>query len=141
MANLMETAKKTGMFTHLIRAIETAGMMETFNGNGPLTLFAPTDDAFGRLVDGEFDELLGDKNKLAELLTFHIVPGIYRASDIAKEISLETAHGLCLRIDTRRPAMIISGAEVTKSDIVTDNGVIHAIDMVMSPELSFPCGN
>jgi uncharacterized surface protein with fasciclin (FAS1) repeats len=106
-------------------AVQEAGLVDTLKGNGPFTVFAPTDAAFDKLPQGTLESLLSDREQLTKVLTYHVVPGKVMSSDIAGMKSLQTVEGSSIRSSTLR---------VTKADIVTSNGVIHVIDEVMIPQ-------
>jgi len=124
-ADIVDTAVSAGDFNTLVVAVQEAGLVDTLKGNGPFTVFAPTDEAFAKLPDGTLESLLADKEQLAKVLTYHVVPGKVMSSDIAKMQSLNTVEGSNISTSTLR---------VTKADIVTSNGVIHVIDEVLIPQ-------
>jgi uncharacterized surface protein with fasciclin (FAS1) repeats len=137
-ADVVETATNAGSFDTLIAAVEAAGLVETLKGEGPFTLFAPTDEAFARLPEGTVDSLLQPENKdqLVALLTYHVVPGKVMSSDIAgQEMEVETVQGSPVSIDASDGAVKVDEATVTQADVETDNGVIHVIDMVITPQM------
>ena len=109
--------------------------METLKGEGPFTVFAPTDDAFAKLPAGTVETLLKPQNKakLAAILTYHVVPGKVMAADVVKLKSADTVQGQSLAIDAT-DGVKINGANVVKADIVCGNGVIHVIDAVLLPK-------
>ncbi len=130
--DIVDTAVANGQFTTLVKAVQAAGLVETLKGNGPFTLFAPTDAAFAKLPAGTLDGLLKDKAKLAKILTYHVVPGKVMAADVMNLTSAKTVEGQNVKIDTMN-GVHINGAMVTKADIITSNGVIHVIDTVLIP--------
>jgi uncharacterized surface protein with fasciclin (FAS1) repeats len=130
--NIVDTAIAAGSFDTLVTAIEAAGLVETLKGEGPFTVFAPTDEAFGKLPEGTIEALLKDKAKLTAILTYHVVPGKVMASDVVKLQSAKTVQGQSLAIEAGQGVMVNS-ANVIKTDIVTSNGVIHVIDTVLIP--------
>lgn len=124
-ADIVDTAVTAGNFNTLVTAVQEAGLVDTLKGNGPYTVFAPTDEAFAKLPDGTLESLLADKEQLAKVLTYHVVPGKVMSSDIANMQSLNTVEGSSISTSTLR---------VTKADIMTSNGVIHVIDEVLIPQ-------
>jgi uncharacterized surface protein with fasciclin (FAS1) repeats len=124
-ADIVDTAVSAGDFNTLVAAVQEAGLVDTLKGNGPYTVFAPTDEAFAKLPDGILEGLLADKEQLAKVLTYHVVPGKVMSSDIANMQSLNTVEGSNISTSTLR---------VTKADIMTSNGVIHVIDEVLIPQ-------
>ena len=132
MANIIETAKAAGTFKNLVAAVEAAGLVDTLSGAGPLTVLAPTDDAFAKLPPGTVDALRKDIPKLKQVLTYHVLPGKVMAADVVKLTSAKTVQGQSVTIATINGVKVDS-ANVIKTDIETDNGVIHVIDSVILP--------
>jgi len=132
MANIVDTAVKAGVFTALVKAVQTAGLADTLSGPGPLTVFAPNDDAFGKLPQGTVENLLKDIPKLKDVLTYHVVSGRHMAADVAAQKSLKSVQGqdITVRADG---GVKVDGATVIQADIAADNGVIHVIDSVIMP--------
>ena len=124
-ADIVDTAVSAGDFNTLVTAVKEAGLVDTLKGDGPYTVFAPTDEAFAKLPDGTLESLLADKEKLAKVLTYHVVPGKVMSRDIADMQSLNTVEGSSISTSTLR---------VTKADIMASNGVIHVIDEVLIPQ-------
>lgn len=133
MKNIVETASDAGSFKTLLKASEAAGLVDTLKGEGPLTVFAPSDEAFSKLPKGTIEQLLKDKQKLANILKYHVVQGKLKAENVIKERSLKTAQGGELRIDTSKGVMV-GDAKVIKTDIEASNGIIHVIDTVLIPK-------
>lgn len=131
--NIVETAVDAGSFQTLVKAVKAAGLVQTLSGPGPLTVFAPTDDAFAKLPAGTVDGLLKDKKKLTAVLTYHVVSGKVMAADVVKLRSAKTVQGQELSINTR-DGVKVDGAKVIKTDIQCTNGVIHVIDSVILPK-------
>lgn len=131
--DIVETAVAAGNFTTLAAVLQAAGLVEALKGPGPFTVFAPTDQAFAKLPAGTLDALLKDKAKLAEILTYHVVPGRLMAADIVKLTQARTVEGQSLQISTKA-GVKVDAANVTATDIVASNGVIHVIDAVISPK-------
>jgi uncharacterized surface protein with fasciclin (FAS1) repeats len=134
--DIVDTAVEAGQFETLVSAAKAAGLVETLKGEGPYTVFAPTDDAFAALPDGTVESLLKpeNKDKLTAILTYHVVPGKVMSSDIAgKELTPKTVQGEMVDINATDGVMI-EGAKVVQADIETSNGVIHVIDKVIMPD-------
>jgi uncharacterized surface protein with fasciclin (FAS1) repeats len=133
-ADIVDTAVAAGSFKTLAAALQAAGLVETLKGPGPFTVFAPTDEAFAKLPAGTVDALLKDKEKLASILTYHVVSGRVMAADVMKMKSAKTVQGGSLAIAAGRGGVTVDGVRVVKTDIVTSNGVIHVIDAVLMPK-------
>jgi uncharacterized surface protein with fasciclin (FAS1) repeats len=131
--DIVDTAVNAGSFNTLATALKAAGLVEVLKGDGPFTVFAPTDEAFAKLPKGTVEALLKDKKKLASVLTYHVVPGSVKAADVAGMDSAKTVQGQKLMIDSSEGVMI-NNAKVVKADIVCTNGVIHVIDTVLMPK-------
>ena len=134
MADIVATAVGAGQFSTLVAAVKAAGLVETLQGPGPFTVFAPTDEAFAKLPGGTVDTLLQpeNKDKLAAVLTYHVVPGKVMAADVAHLANATTVQGQNLAITTNN-GVRVNDANVVKTDIGCDNGVIHVIDTVLLP--------
>ena len=132
-ADIVETAVGTGCFETLLAAVQKAGLAKALKGEGPLTVFAPTDDAFARLPEGALEELLADEEKLTSLLRLHVVPARVEASTLGSYAAIKTLGGESLEVDTSSVGIKIGSAYVVEADIATSNGVIHAIDSVLLP--------
>jgi len=132
-ADIVDTAKSAGSFNTLVKAVEAAGLAETLKGPGPFTVFAPSDAAFAKVPKAKLDALLKDKAALAKVLTYHVVPGKVMASDV-KPGEVKTVEGGMLNINTKGGKVMVDGANVVKTDVAADNGVIHVIDKVMMPK-------
>lgn len=133
--DIVDTAIEAGSFTTLVAAVQAAGLVETLKGEGPFTVFAPTDAAFAKLPAGTVEELLKPENKdqLIAILTYHVVPGRVLAADVVNISSVATVQGSSLSIDAMNGAVKIDEATVEQADITTSNGVIHVIDSVVLP--------
>jgi uncharacterized surface protein with fasciclin (FAS1) repeats len=131
--DIVDTAVSAGQFETLVTAVKAAGLVETLKGEGPFTVFAPSDSAFAKLPADQLEALLKDPDALAEILTYHVVPGKLRAADVLKLRSATTVQGQEVSIDAS-DGVRIDGAKVVKTDIVTSNGVIHVIDTVILPD-------
>ena len=130
--DIVDTAVAAGQFNTLAKALTEAGLVETLKGQGPFTVFAPTDEAFAKLPAGTLEALLKDKAKLTAVLTYHVVAGKVTAADVAKLTEAKTVQGQSVRIDTMGGVMV-NDAHVVKTDIMASNGVIHVIDKVILP--------
>jgi transforming growth factor-beta-induced protein len=131
--DMVETAQADGRFTTLLAAAEAAGLVETLKGEGPFTLFAPTDDAFARLPAGTIEALLEDPDQLSAILLYHVVSGKVMAADVVELESAETVQGQPVSIRIEGDQVFINDAQVIITDIETSNGVIHVIDSVLLP--------
>jgi uncharacterized surface protein with fasciclin (FAS1) repeats len=133
--DIVDTAAGADDFKTLVAAVTAAGLVETLKGDGPFTVFAPTDEAFAKLPAGTLDELLKpeNKDKLAAILTYHVVPGKVLAADVVKLESAKTVQGGEVAIAVEGQAVKVAGANVTATDIGCTNGVIHVIDTVILP--------
>jgi len=129
--DIVETAVDAGNFKTLATALDKAGLIQTLKGKGPFTVFAPTDAAFAKIPKAELDALLADKAKLTSVLTYHVVPGSVMAKDV-KAGKVGTVEGGSLTVATEG-GVSVNEANVIKTDIVADNGVIHVIDRVLIP--------
>ena len=130
--NLVETAIGAGRFNTLVNAVKAADLVGTLSSPGPFTVFAPTDEAFGKLPKGTVEALLKDIPKLKSILTYHVVAGKVMAEDVVKLRSAKTVQGTALPVDASN-GVKIGGANVLTADIETSNGVIHVIDSVLIP--------
>jgi uncharacterized surface protein with fasciclin (FAS1) repeats len=134
-ANIVQTAKSAGSFNTLIAALQAADLAATLQSEGPFTVFAPTDAAFAKLPEGTVENLLKPENKdqLAAILTYHVVPGKVMANDVIALNSAKTANGKSLSISANYGGVQVDQARVLQADIVASNGVIHVINEVMLP--------
>ncbi|WP_376694573.1 fasciclin domain-containing protein [Wenzhouxiangella sp. EGI_FJ10409] len=131
--NIVETAIAAGQFDTLVTAVQEAGLVETLSGDGPFTVFAPTDEAFAKIPEADLNALLADKEALANVLTYHVVAGKVMASDVVNLSEAGTVQGSTVDISVDGDTVMIDGAQVIKTDIKTSNGVIHVIDTVIMP--------
>ena len=133
--DIVDTAVAAGDFDTLVAAVKAAELVETLKGEGPYTVFAPTDAAFAKLPEGTLDSLLKPENKvkLAGILTYHVVAGKVMAADVVKLTEAKTVNGKMLKISTINGKVMVDAANVTKTDIECSNGVIHVIDAVVLP--------
>jgi uncharacterized surface protein with fasciclin (FAS1) repeats len=132
--DIVDTAVAAGSFNTLVAAVKAAGLVDTLKGAGPFTVFAPTDDAFAKLPQGTLEELLKPENKqkLAGILTYHVLAGKVMAADVKTSMA-KTVNGKELNIKAGADGVTVNGAKVVKTDIATSNGVIHVIDTVVLP--------
>ena len=133
--DIVEIAASAGSFNTLVTAVKAAGLVDTLKGNGPFTVFAPTDEAFAKLPGGTVETLLKpeNKDKLTAVLTYHVVPGRVTAGEVVNLSSAKTVNGRALRINTKDGKVMVDNARVTATDIMASNGVIHVIDSVVLP--------
>ncbi len=133
--DIVDTAVAAGQFNTLAAALDAAGLVDTLKGEGPFTVFAPTDEAFAKLPEGTVDSLLKPENKekLIAVLTYHVVPGKVMAADVISLSSATTVNGEDVTIKAENGGVMIDNANVVKTDIKTSNGVIHVIDTVILP--------
>ena len=130
--DIVDTAIAAGKFNTLVAAVKAAGLVDALKGDGPFTGFAPTDEAFAKLPAGTVEALLQDKDKLAAILTYHVVSGKVMAADVVNLTSAKTLQGSSVTIDASNGVME-DNAKVITTDIETSNGVIHVIDTVILP--------
>jgi uncharacterized surface protein with fasciclin (FAS1) repeats len=134
MANLLETAVKAGNFNTLLKAVKATKLdEEILNTPGSYTLFAPTDEAFAKLPQGTIEALLQDIPKLKKIVAYHVSFGDVRSDDLAQIDEAPTVEGSVLAIESADGKIKVNDANVLKTDILTDNGVIHVIDQVLMP--------
>jgi len=133
--DIVQTAVDAGTFNTLVAAVKAAGLVETLQGEGPFTVFAPTDAAFAKLPAGTVESLLANPQKLASILTFHVVPGKVLAGDVVKANGAKpkTVNGQSLDVVVREGRVLVNGANVIQADVMASNGVIHVIDTVLIP--------
>jgi uncharacterized surface protein with fasciclin (FAS1) repeats len=132
--DIVAVASGNGSFNTLVAAVKAAGLVETLQGPGPFTVFAPTDEAFGKLPKGTVEDLLKPENKakLVAILTYHVVPGKVMAADV-KTMKAKTVNGQSLDVKVTDGAVTVDNAKVVKTDVAASNGVIHVIDTVVLP--------
>jgi uncharacterized surface protein with fasciclin (FAS1) repeats len=129
--DIVENAASSGKFSMLANALAAAGLVSTYKGIGPFTFFAPTDEAFGKLPDGEMHRLLKDKAKLAALLNFHVITGAVLAKDMKARES-RSRQGQSLTIAASDVGFTVNGVPISRHEIEASNGVIHPIDTLMA---------
>ena len=133
--DIVDTAVEAGSFNTLAAALTAAGLVDTLKGEGPFTVFAPTDEAFAKLPEGSVENLLKPENKdqLVAVLTYHVVAGKVMAADVVKLDSATTVNGADVMIKASDEGVMVDGASVVTTDIKASNGVIHVIDTVILP--------
>ncbi len=135
-ADIVDVAAGNEDFSTLVKAVKAAGLVDTLKGDGPLTVFAPTNDAFAKLPEGTLEMLLKpeNKDKLVSVLTYHVVPGKVLAKEINDKSKVKTVQGQKIKVRADKSGVAINDARVVKADILTSNGVIHVIDKVILPK-------
>jgi uncharacterized surface protein with fasciclin (FAS1) repeats len=133
--DIVDTAVAAGSFNTLAAALQAAGLVETLKGEGPFTVFAPTDEAFAKLPAGTVEDLLKpeNKDKLIAVLTYHVVAGKVKAKDVVTLTSAKTVQGSSVDIKVKGDTVYVDNAKVVKTDIKASNGIIHVIDSVILP--------
>ena len=133
--DIVDTAVSAGSFNTLVTAVKSAELVDTLKGEGPFTVFAPTDEAFAKLPPGTLDDLLKPENrsKLQSIFKYHVVPGKVMAKDAMMLSTAKTANGQSLTINNSSGGVMVDNANVIKADIICSNGVIHVIDTVVLP--------
>jgi uncharacterized surface protein with fasciclin (FAS1) repeats len=133
--DIVDTAVGAGQFKTLAAALKAADLVGTLKGDGPFTVFAPTDAAFSKLPAGTVESLLKPENKakLTAILTYHVVPGAVKAKQVTKLDEAKTVNGAMVKVSTKGGKVMINDANVVKADIPASNGVIHVIDKVILP--------
>lgn len=134
-ADIVDTAIAAGSFSTLVTAVQAADLVETLRGEGPFTVFAPTDEAFAKLPEGTLADLLKpeNKSKLQSILTYHVVPGRVMAADASNLTKAKTVNGESFSISKSGDGLMVDNANIVKADIPATNGVIHVIDQVILP--------
>ena len=134
--DIVTVAVEAGSFKTLAAALEAAQLVEALQGDGPFTVFAPTDEAFAALPKGTVESLLKPENreKLAAILTYHVVPGRIYSETVAAGDEFVTLQGQKVKTRTHEEQVFVNGARILKADIETTNGVIHVIDSVILPQ-------
>ena len=132
-ADIVDTAVAAGNFNTLVAAVKAAGLVDTLKSKGPFTVFAPTDEAFAKLAPGTVEGLLKNPEQLKAILTYHVVSGAVKAADVVKMTGAKTVQGSSVKIKVNGGTVMVDNAKVIKTDIATDNGIIHVIDTVIMP--------
>lgn len=133
--DIVDVAAGAGSFNTLVAAVKAADLVDALKGDGPLTVFAPTDEAFAALPDGTLDSLLLPENKetLKGILLYHVVAGKVMSADLSGTVNAETLQGESIEIVASSSGVTVNGANVTAADVAASNGVIHVIDAVLLP--------
>ena len=133
--DIVDTAVSAGQFNTLAAALEAGDLIDTLKGDGPFTVFAPTDEAFAKLPAGTVETLLKPENKdqLVSILTYHVVAGRVKAADVVKLDTAKTVNGTDVAIKVKGDAVMVDNATVVATDIAASNGIIHVIDTVILP--------
>ncbi len=134
--DIVDVAVGNGSFNTLVAAVKAGGLVDTLKGEGPFTVFAPTDEAFAKLPDGTVDMLLKpeNKDKLVAVLTYHVVAGKVMAADVMKIDKATTIQGQNVMISVSDGTVMVNNAKVIAADVEASNGVIHVIDTVLLPQ-------
>jgi uncharacterized surface protein with fasciclin (FAS1) repeats len=133
-SNIEDVLTTDPRFSTLAKAVDMAQLANTLRANGPITLFAPTNDAFAAMPTGELDKVLADPAALTKLLGYHVVSGTMRTSDIGSMTSLPTMNGQSIQITKNGTEVMLNGnTRLNMTDITTTNGVIHVLDTVLTP--------
>jgi uncharacterized surface protein with fasciclin (FAS1) repeats len=134
-ADIVDTAVSAGSFNTLAAALQAGGLVDTLKGDGPYTVFAPTDEAFAKLPDGTVEMLLlpENKDKLVEILTYHVVAGKVTSAEVVTLEKAQTANGSDVAIKVVDETVFINDSRVVAADIQASNGVIHVVDTVILP--------
>lgn len=135
-ADIVDTAVAAGAFNTLVAAVQAAGLVDTLKGEGPFTVFAPTDEAFAALPEGTVESLLQPENRdqLVAVLTYHVVPGKVTAAEVVNLSEAATVNGANVTISSSYGKVKVDGATVVQADVMASNGVIHVIDQVILPQ-------
>ena len=131
--NIVETAVGAGNFTTLVAAVQAAGLVDTLSGEGPFTVFAPTDEAFAKIPADDLQAILADTDLLTSILTYHVVAGKVMSTDLSNGMTAPTVQGSDVTIMTDG-GVTVDGAKVVAADVEATNGVIHVIDTVILPK-------
>ncbi len=130
--DLLDTARRAGSFKTFVDAVRTAGLTTQMKADGPFTIFMPTDDAFSQLDSAQWEALQKDKDQLARLLRYHVIPGKVKVTEV-KPGRTKSEAGAMLALKSDNGMVTVNGARVTESDLAADNGIIHGIDAVLMP--------
>jgi len=132
-SNLVETAISAGDFTTLVTALTEADLVSALEGDGPFTVFAPTDEAFKKLPNGVLKNLLEDKEALKNVLLYHVVSGDITSNQITKLNEAKTLNGSDVKIMVEDGKVMVNNSQVVGADVIASNGIIHVIDTVLLP--------
>lgn len=133
---IVDVASANPDFSTLVSAVTKAGLVETLSGDGPFTVFAPTNEAFAKIPQDQLDAILADQAKLKSILTYHVIAGKVLAGDLQPEQSVATVEGQNVDIKVTDGTATINGCNIVKTDVEASNGVIHVIDCVLVPPAS-----
>ena len=132
-ADIVDTAVAAGNFQTLVSAVEEAGLVDTLKGEGPFTVFAPTDEAFAKIPQEQLESLLENKTQLTAVLTYHVIAGKVMSTDLTDDMAVATVQGENVTINLDEDGVMVNDAKVVQADIECINGVVHAIDTVLMP--------
>jgi len=132
-ADIVDTAVAAGNFQTLVSAVEAAGLVDTLKGEGPFTVFAPTDEAFAKIPQDQLESLLANKTQLTAVLTYHVIAGKVMSTDLTDDMAVATVQGENVTINLDEGSVMVNDAKVVQADIECSNGVVHAIDTVLMP--------
>lgn len=132
-ADIVDTAVAAGNFQTLVSAVEEAGLVDTLKGEGPFTVFAPTDEAFAKIPQEQLESLLANKTQLTAVLTYHVIAGKVMSTDLTDDMAVATVQGDNVTINLDEDGVMVNDAKVVQADIECINGVVHAIDTVLMP--------
>jgi uncharacterized surface protein with fasciclin (FAS1) repeats len=134
-SDIVDLAVSTDFLSTLVAAVKAGDLVETLKGDGPFTVFAPTNDAFAALPEGTLEMLLKpeNKSKLVKVLTYHVVPGKVKSTDLKDGMTAKTVEGSEIKIKLSDKGAMVNDAKVTAADIMATNGVVHVIDKVILP--------
>ncbi|MGI9628957.1 MAG: fasciclin domain-containing protein [Longimicrobiales bacterium] len=133
--DIVETARAAGSFNTLLTAVEAAGLVDVLRGDGPFTVFAPTDEAFAKVPADQLEALLADKEALKAVLLYHVVPGAVNSGAVVNLTAATTVNGQDVSISVDDGTVMVDNATVTSVDIEASNGIIHVIDSVILPQM------
>lgn len=135
--DIVELASATDFLSTLVAAVKAGDLVDVLKGDGPFTVFAPTDEAFSKLPAGTLETLLAPENKeqLIQILTYHVVPGKITSGDLKDGAKVKTVQGQEVTISLKDGKAMVNNAEVTAADIEATNGIVHVIDTVILPEM------
>ena len=131
--DIVDTAVAAEDFSTLVTAVKAAELVDALKGEGPFTVFAPTNDAFAKIPKEKLNALLNDKEALTAVLTYHVVPGKVMAADVVKITEAETLQGEPIKIAVKDGKVTVNGVNVVATDVECTNGVIHVLDGVLMP--------
>ena len=132
-ADIVDTAVAAGNFQTRVSAVEEAGLVDTLKGEGPFTVFAPTDEAFAKIPQDQLESLMANKTQLTAVLTYHVVAGKVMSTDLTDDMAVATVQGENVTINLDEDGVMVNDAKVVQADIECSNGVVHAIDTVLMP--------